>query len=216
MADPIPTRGALDALAHAEAMKAQTDPAIWFDSWNNDLRDNNLDRRIDDPLELKLKGSDGLHYKKTYTAQVAPIGLLSIDDAPDWALQTINVVYKVCIDIPIESYHAARVKVSSQRIITNFFRELKHIPGWRVWDGGAKPEKLLDGDVVAANNPVHQHAGIVKAGTVYDSVINLPGPTSARKYHVFTPSGRNDMVEVPFALFDEVLHVDLYARWTRP
>jgi hypothetical protein len=177
------------------------------------LRDNNLDGRIDDPAELRLKGADGGHYKGTYKARVAPIGRLSIDQVPDSWLSTIDVTYKVCIDVPIESYQAAHVPISSNRWIPNFFNELKRIPGWRVWDGGEKPPSLMDGDIVSANNPEHQHAGIVETGVVYDSVINLPGPTSSRNYMAFTPSGNNDMVSVSRVAFERILKIDVYARW---
>jgi|HubBroStandDraft_1064217.scaffolds.fasta_scaffold01101_7 hypothetical protein len=208
-----PTRGALLALEHARAMLAQTKPAIWFDSWNNDLRDNNLDGRIDDPAELRLKDSDGGHIKGTYKARVAPIGKLSIDQVPDSWLSTIDVTYKVCIDVPIESYQAAHVPISRDRRIPYFFDELKRMPGWRIWDGGDKPPSLMDGDIVAANNHEHGHAGIVETGVIYDSVINLPGPTSSRRFLAFSPSGSNDMVSVPRAAFEGYLSIDVYARW---
>jgi hypothetical protein len=62
------------------------------------------------------------------------------------------------------------------------------MPGWRVWLHGAKPDSLMGGDIVAANNLVHQHAGVVETSAV-DRVINLPGPTSARRYGVYEPCG---------------------------
>ncbi|HEY4015786.1 MAG TPA: hypothetical protein VGM06_20740 [Polyangiaceae bacterium] len=199
-------------------MMSQTSPAIWFDSWNNDLRDNDMKGGMDDadPTERILKNRDGLHYKGSYPALVAPLGVLSTDGKPAWMLSKINVTYKVCTDIPIESYLAAKVPMSTNRNVAGLFRDLKKIPGWRVWDGGQKPPSLMDGDVVAANNDVHQHAGIVKTGLVYDSVINLPGPTSARKYHTFRPSGSNDMVSVSRILFESILGIELYARWIMP
>ena len=86
--------------------------------------------------------------------------------------------------------------------------------GWQVWDHGRRPSTLLDGDIVAASNPDHQHAGIVSTGIV-DSVINLPGPTSARKYGMFEPSGLNDVRSVPRVLFEAVLGIDFFARRTR-
>lgn len=195
-------------------MMAQTDPAIWFDSWYNDLRDNNNDGTIDDPGEGP-KGIDGLHYGLPFQAKIAPVPLLRIDQVPSSWLQTIRVSYKVCIDIPIESYRAVGVPIPhspATRNISTFFALLKAVPGWRSWMHGSKPDSLLDGDIVAANNNVHQHAGIVDAGFI-DSVINLPGPTSRRKYRIFTPSGRNDMTSVGRLLFESVLGIECYARW---
>jgi hypothetical protein len=208
-----PTAGALAALAHANAMKSQTNPAIWFDSWGNDLRDNDLNGAIDDRSEQGL--SDGSHHGHTYRANVCALPGWQTDSCPSFLTSTIDVAYKVCIDVPIESYRAAGVPVSTNRWIPTFFRELKHIPGWRVWDHGARPATLLDGDIVAAMNPSHQHAGIVSTGTLMDGVVNLPGPTSARRYGVYTPSGLNDMVTVPRILFEAVLGIEFYARRTR-
>ena len=208
-----PTAGAARALAHAKLMLAQTDPAIWFDSWNNDGRDNDMDGRIDDPREQAFARNDGRHYARPHKARVGPVDRMGTGMFPEWALTTINVTYKVCIDIPIESYKAARVPISSARWIPTFFKELKHIGAWRVWDGGGPPDFLVDGDVIAANNTEHQHAGIVETGMIYDSIINLPGPTSRQHFLAFYPSGRNDMTSVPRTLFEKYAGIDLYARW---
>jgi len=208
-----PSAGAIAALAAANEMMKQVTPAIWFDSWSNDRRDNDLDGVIDGPSEKGANTADGAHYGRIYKARVAPIGVASIDTFPDGVLRTINVTYKVCIDIPIEAYKAAKIPISHSRWIPTFFSELKHKKGWRVWDHGRRPPSLMDGDVVAASNPNHQHAGIVSTGVAYDSVINLPGPTAARRYGMFRPSGVNDMVSVPRMLFEAVLHIDFFARW---
>jgi len=210
MADEA-TPKALAALAHARKLKAQTDPAIWFDSWGNDLRDNNLDGKIDDPGE---RSADGAHHGKLYKAKIAPDPSQTIDKIDASKLMTIDVSYKVCIDIPLESYKAAGVPVPNSRWIPTVFAQLKAIPGWRVWMHGERPDSLLDGDIVAAANPNHQHAGIVETGTVYNSVINIPGPTAVQKYGRYLPSGKNDMWSVPRVLFELVLSIDLYARWT--
>lgn len=130
---------------------------------------------------------------------------------PSYLRRTVDVTYKVCIDIPIESYRAAGIPISTTRWIPTFFSELRRMPGWRVWHGH-RPSTLLDGDIVAASNPDHQHAGIVSTGRFYDGVINLPGPTAARAFGVFKPSGLNDMVEVPRVLFESYLGIDYVAR----
>lgn len=137
---------------------------------------------------------------------------LSIDMVPAGLLQTVNVTYKVCIDVPIEAYVAAHVPVSRSRWIPTFFTQLKSKAGWRVWEHGRQPPHLMDGDIVAASNSKHQHAGIIQTGLV-DSVINLPGPTAARKYQMFAPSGIKDIVSVPRILFQHFLRIDLVARW---
>ena len=67
----------------------------------------------------------------------------SIDMVPSGTLKTVDVTYKVCIDIPIESYRAAHIQISHNRWIPAFFNEMKHRPGWRVWDGGKRPPSLM-------------------------------------------------------------------------
>ena len=84
-------------------------------------------------------------------------------------------------------------------------------PNWTVWKKPAAPPQLLDGDIVAADNAEHGHAGIVDTGLI-NNVINLPGPTSLRKFHLFNPSGTNDMVSVPRLLFESYLSIDWVAR----
>lgn len=209
----MPTREALKAVAHAEKLQSQRNPAIWFDSWGNDQRDNNRDGTIDDRGEQGL--DDGTHYKRAYQANVCPLGILPTSACPTWTQSTVDVSYKVCIDIPIESYQAAGVRMPTTRRIPSFFGALRHKPGWRVWDHGHRPSTLLDGDIVAARNERHQHAGIVSTGRIFDGIINLPGPTSSRHYGVFRPSGLNDIVSVPRALFESFLGIDLFARPTR-
>ena len=113
--------GALAALAAAARMLRQTDPAIWFDSWYNDSRDNELDGTIDGATEKGASNSDGSHYGKVYSARVGPVAIASIDMVPASLLRTVNVAYKVCIDVPIESYRAAHVPISHNRWIPAFF-----------------------------------------------------------------------------------------------
>ncbi|HXI60040.1 MAG TPA: hypothetical protein VNO55_28430 [Polyangia bacterium] len=210
-----PTKGALRALAAAQDLAEQKNPGIWFDSWYNDQRDNNLDGVIDDPGEKGPKHTDGAHKAGTYTAKVSLVPSMTTQFTPDWMVSTINVIYRVCIDIPIMSYTAAKIPVSTNRWIPSFFAELKRISGWKVWDGGAKPDTLMDGDIVAARNTSHQHAGLVETGWAWDNVINLPGPTSAMKYGVYYPSYHNDIRSIPRSLFEAVIGIDLYARWIR-
>jgi len=190
-------------------MHDQQDPAIWFDSWGNDLRDNNMNGAIDEKAEQGI--SDGVHYGKTFSAKVCKDPSDTIDHCPPKDQKTIKVQYKVCIDIPIESYRAAGANISTSRWIPTFFSEMRKKPNWTVWKKPAAPPQLLDGDIVAADNAEHGHAGIVDTGLI-NNVINLPGPTSSRKFHLFNPSGTNDMVSVPRLLFESYLSIDWVAR----
>ncbi len=204
-----PSEGALKALEAAQKLHDQQDPAIWYDGWGNDLRDNNLTGKIDEAAEQGI--SDGAHYGKLFGAKVCKDPSDTTDSCPPGDQSMIKVQYKVCIDIPVEAYKAAGANVSTSRWIPTFFGELSKKLNWTVWKKPHVPSQLLDGDIVAASNPDHQHAGIVSTGTV-DSVINLPGPTAARKFHVFKPSGKNDLVSVPRFLFEAFLSIDWIAR----
>ena len=204
-----PSDGATKALEAAKKMAGQDDPAIWFDSWGNDLRDNNLNGSVDDKAEQGI--SDGAHYGKTFDAKVCKSPSDQTDVCPASDQSPIKVQYKVCIDVPIESYQAAKANVSSSRWIPTFFSEMKAKPNWTVWKTPAAPSALLDGDIVAADNAQHGHAGIVDTGLI-DWVINLPGPTASRKFGLFKPSGKNDMVSVPRILFESFLSIDWVAR----
>lgn len=213
-AERIPTAtsasdGALKAISHAKDMHDQQDPAIWFDSWGNDLRDNNLNGAIDEKAEQGIP--DGTHYARTFDAKVCSDPSDTVDHCSPKDQTTIKVQYKVCIDVPIESYKAAGANISTSRWIPTFFGEMSKKPNWTVWKRPAAPSELLAGDIVAADNAAHQHAGIVDAGLI-NNVINLPGPTSSRRFHLFNPSGKNDMVSVPRILFESFLSIDWIAR----
>ena len=207
-----PTAGAIAAVKAARTLMMRTSPALWFDSWGNDLRDNNRNGAVDDRSEQGL--ADGSHHGRIFTAQVCRVPYMTIDACPNSQKRDVNVEYKVCIDIPIESYRAAGVSISTSRWIPTFFSNLAHMPGWRVWSHGRRPAILLSGDIVAASNADHQHAGIVDSGLI-NWVINLPGPTSHRKYGLYDPNELNDMVAVPRLLFEAVLGIDYVARRVR-
>ena len=212
-----PSRRALQALANAQNLANQQNPAIWFDSWGNDLRDNNLNGAIDDATEQGI--SDGIHYKKPFKGYVCGDASVTTDKCGT-SKSLIDVQYKVCIDVPIESYGAVPgTNVSTNRNVSGFFAELKTKPNWRVSGGrrnsagSSLPSPLLDGDIVAEDvNSTTGHAGMIVTGALADSVINLPGPTSQRTYRVFTPSGKNDMMTVPKVAFELVKGIDWVAR----
>jgi Domain of unknown function (DUF4157)/Putative peptidoglycan binding domain len=204
-----PSPGAIKALEQAQKFKAQSSPAIWYDSWGNDDRDNNINGKIDEQAE---SAADGAHYGKPLPAKICKSAGDKTDSCPAKDQSKISVSYKVCIDLPIESYKAAGISISTSRWIPTFFSSLQTSPDWTVWKTPAKPSNLLDGDIVAAANASHQHAGIVKTGLIINDVINLPGPTSAKKFLSFNPSGTNDIVTVSRVLFEAFLSIDFIAR----
>jgi hypothetical protein len=116
-----PSPGAKKALEFARKQYAQTEPAIWYDSWGNDLRDNDLNGHVDDKSEQGL--SDGSHYGRIYDAAICKDPSDTTDQCPTKEQSRIKVTYKVCIDTPIEAYKAAGVDVSTSRWIPTFFAE---------------------------------------------------------------------------------------------
>jgi hypothetical protein len=222
-----PSARAKEATKHAVDMLGQTDPAIWFDSWSNDWRDNDFNGQVDDALERGKEGVDGYHYKdgRTYyglvTANWLTLPQLRARSVP-WHMEKVKVDYKVCIDIPRESYAAVLVPIPdpmgrSKRMINDFFHDLKGIHGWAIWEKKSKaPEpSLLTGDIIAWSPSVaHGHCGIILGGAI-NQVVHLPGP-SRRWYTNFAPTSRNDIRINTVVEWRAVLGIDLVARWTLP
>lgn len=157
-------------------------PGIWFDDWNDDERDNNKNEIIDDePAE-----TDGVHYGQTgLTAKIcADEPIRRIDDPGCKAVKEINVVYKVCIDIPTEAYTQAGITSfpavpgrKSDRDVGEVMRKLRWRRGWRIIRENGMNRlgfngELADGDFVANGN----HSGVGFGG----KVIHLPGQSSRR------------------------------------
>jgi hypothetical protein len=98
MTNPLPaepTAGAKRALDAAKRMAKQTVPAIWFDSWYNDGRDNNGDKVADDAGEKGKANGDGAHYGRIYKARVASVPILAPEDVPETFVREIDVSYNV-------------------------------------------------------------------------------------------------------------------------
>ncbi len=210
-----PSTRALAAVRHAESMKSEN---IWFDSWGNDLRDNDLDGVIDERGE---RGPDGRHYhngRRPYRARICTDPDERIDECPQSEQEEIQVYYKVCIDIPLESYRAAGIPVPGSRWIPNLtgWFESERLRGrWQVWRAPDHPSSLLPGDFISVEGQEHQHSGIVGTGYVwgvFGSVINLPGPTGMRRVGFYEPSDPHDVIEIPIFVWRFLLGFNFVAR----
>jgi peptidoglycan hydrolase-like protein with peptidoglycan-binding domain len=183
------------AAQKAYEMKQQSEPGIWFDDWNDDERDNNLDGVIDDPAEGGNVGSDGIHFDcfnqgkakcqaGVYEARICSASPVRRTDDSPCSEQHHSVRYRVCIDIPIKAYHnAGLLSFPDIRDVNGVKRELSGRRDWKVFYSG---EGRLHGDFVANS----QHSGIVYQG----DIIHLPGQTARRQhYGSALPSRRNDI-----------------------
>lgn len=206
-----PSSRALAAVRHAEAMKREN---IWFDSWGNDLRDNDLDGQVDGKSEQGLE--DGRHYGAPFRARVCDDPDLTVSECDPSDRRDASVLYKVCIDVPLESYRAAGIAVPGGHWIPALTAWLeKHPEQWQVWRAPRSPSSLLPGDFVSVEGHEHQHSGIVGTGYLgglLGSVINLPGPTSRRRAGWYEPSDLHDVMEIPMMLWKALLGFNVVAR----
>ncbi len=209
------TPRALRAVAYAEGLWRGR---IWFDSWGNDLRDNDLNGVVDDRREQGLE--DGSHHGQPYSANVCRVTRLPVDHCPAFLERRVSVEYKVCIDVPLESYRAAGLHVPPStfeyRRIPNLARWFgEHPREWRTWRGRTNiPDRLLPGDFVAVIGREHQHSGIVRdeAFGLISHVLNLPGPSVMRRYLLYEPSRLNDIISVAAWVWRSFLGFDFVAR----
>lgn len=207
---PAPTAGAQRAVEHAERMLSTE--GIWFDSWGNDLRDNNLDGVVDDRGEQGF--ADGVHYGRSYWADVCYVPYLEVNQCPGLLRRRVQVQYKVCIDVPLESYRAAGLPVPHIRRIPGLAAWFRRQREWQTWRAPNLPDPLLPGDFVAVMNREHQHSGIVQdvAFGLLSNVINLPGPSVMRRFYLYDPNAFNDIISIPTWVWRSFLGFDFVAR----
>jgi hypothetical protein len=208
----FPTMTAMSAVTHACSLMGEN---IWFDSWGNDLRDNDNDGKVDDSSEKGLY--DGIHYHHgtvTYKAKVCPIKFLRTDQCPGWMQKNIDVYYKVCIDVPKESYSAAGISMPSTRRIRDIIPWFRRSSSFQTWTKPTLPTIMVPGDFIAVQSGGHSHSGIAAtfgAPTPWlVDAIHLPGPTSRRSLGgqlTYWPSSDNDVFRTPWP-FD----IDFVAR----
>jgi len=209
-----PSSRALAAVSYAKSL---TQENIWFDSWGNDLRDNDLDGVVDNRGE---RGPDGSHYhngSRPYRARICTDPDEHVNECEASEQRDVNVYYKVCIDIPLESYRSAGIAVPNNRWIpslTRWFENRQRSGQWQGWRAPNFPSTLLPGDYISVEGKEHQHSGIVGTGYMglLGSVIHLPGPTAMRRYHLYAPSDLHDVIEMPIAFWKLLLGFNFIAR----
>jgi hypothetical protein len=170
-----------------------------FDSWGNDVRDNNNDGEVDGKNE---QTDDGVHFTGVFQSFGVIAGTYTgLGWGHNKALtvtKTVTVqgpfVYRVCADVVSRAYHEAGVmpaQRSTARIL-QIFREKGFV--WQKSEG--YPSQFLPGDFVCTLGPHGGHSGIVVTGgptNKVPTVIELPGPSTEVDLGTYDPASTNDV-----------------------
>jgi hypothetical protein len=188
-------------VAAAHAVHIQAEGMILFDSWRNDVRDNNNDGTVDDPNE---KAEDGAHYAGTYPSFSVIAGTYTgLGWGRDKTLtvpRSVTVLgpfmYRVCAAVVSRAYHEAGVMPEVNRVATILerFRAKGYV--WK-WSEG-HPSEYLPGDLICTLDGGVGHAGIVvtRAPTTsrpVPTVVELPGPSTQVDLGTYNPASTNDV-----------------------
>jgi hypothetical protein len=189
--------------AAVAAQKVQAAGSILFDSWGNDLRDNNLDGAVDGKSE---RSADGAHFGKTYTEFRTVAGTYSggWDFLPARTVivrssRTIkgSFIYRVCADIVSGAYAAAGVMQAKRATWAIHAEFQKRGFVWRRSE--SYPSEYLPGDFICTLEGGEGHSGIVvqreptRGGDVAPVVVQLPGPSTQISDGTYDPTRTNDV-----------------------
>jgi hypothetical protein len=187
------------AKAVEKAKAIQKAGNILFDSWGNDVRDNDDDGEVDEKNE---QTDDGVHFNQTFQSFGVITGTYTgLGWGHNKSLtvpKTVTVkgpfVYRVCADVVSRAYHEAGVMKAqrSTAMILQVFRENGFV--WQKSEG--YPSQFLPGDFVCTLGPHGGHSGIVVTGGPTDkvpTVIELPGPSTQVDLGTYDPTSTNDV-----------------------
>jgi hypothetical protein len=189
--------------ASVAASKIQASGSILFDSWGNDLRDNNLDGVVDGPSE---RASDGAHFGGSFSEFRTVAGTYSggwnfLPQRPVIVRETKSMKgvfkYRVCADIVSAAYREAGV-MERQRSTQHIFDEFKK-KGF-VWRRSESyPTEYLPGDFICTLEGGEGHSGIImqreptRGGDQPPIVVQLPGPSTQISDGTYDPTSTNDV-----------------------
>lgn len=203
---PSPASEAEAAVRHAQAHRSVGN--ILFDSWGNDVRDNDNDGRVDSGSR-ETGTYDGQHYSGNYTNFGVVAGTYVRGWADDQGVVHGRVIvpttrtitgsfkYRVCADIVSQAYADAGLMnhMRSTGEIISRFRRIG-----TVWHNRSTfPSEYLPGDFVGTYAAGHGgHSGIVTTRSSTSSaptVIELPGPSTQADAGTYDPASTNDVKE---------------------
>lgn len=188
---------ALVAVANAKSI--QRGGNILFDSWGNDVRDNDNDGIVDGAGE---RASDGAHFNRVYTQFGVVAGTysgLGWNNDRTLVVSTTRTLtgsfrYYVCADVVSQAYASAGVmaRARSTAVILQAFRAKGYV--WRRSE--EYPSEYLPGDFICTLGHGGGHSGIVvqrAPTTSVPTVVELPGPSTMVDLGTYNPSSTNDV-----------------------
>lgn len=201
------------AVEAAERMFASGN--VLFDSWGNDMRDNDSDGLVDEPDEHTVDGAHAARrfggfgvrrgrYRGGWNYPALGYPRRTVEVARDQQIRA-NVRYAVCADVVSDAYRAAGVMehLDSTGAILREFRRRGYV--WRRSDG--YPPTYLPGDFICTWAPGGGHSGIVvetgptDGGATEPVVVELPGPSSQVSDQTYDPTSTSDIVRHRWSRF---------------
>ncbi|MCC6125439.1 MAG: hypothetical protein IT426_10780 [Pirellulales bacterium] len=185
--------------AAVSAEDVQRTGNILFDSWGNDVRDNDNDGVTDGARE---QTSDGAHYGRIYNQFSVVAGSYP---GLGWGRNRTLIVsasrtlrgsfrYCVCADVVSQAYAAARVMqhARSTAAILQAIRGKGYV--WRRSE--EYPREYLPGDFICTLGHGGGHSGIVvrrSPTNTIPTVVELPGPSTMVDLGTYNPANTNDV-----------------------
>ena len=114
-------------------------------------------------------------------------------------------MYKVCVDIVVESYRAAGVDLGTRSVaaLEAICQRRRDFRTWREDRGEAYPE-LQPGDIITYKTNGHSHSGNVGPG---GSIIHLPGPSNWLYSNRFSDNDMESTWQISWRLFFGITQV---------
>ncbi|NJO14868.1 MAG: hypothetical protein HC877_03710 [Thioploca sp.] len=183
------------------ALATQRAGNVLFDSWYNDLRDNDDDGLVDQGRSES--GGDGTHYQREYLSFRVVAGTYG---GLGWGLNrtlrvpsdrtiTGNFRYRVCADIVSGAYHEAGIIPGVLRSTRSIFDALSH-RCYVFRKSQDYPSEYLPGDFICTLDSHGGHSGMVVARgptRQVPQVVELPGPSTMVDLNQYDPTSTNDI-----------------------
>lgn len=207
---PNPAPEAEAAVRQARAIRSAGN--ILFDSWGNDVRDNDNEGHVDSGRR-EMHTYDGQHYSGTYTNFGVVAGEYLRRGWSENRTVTVTTTrtitgsfrYRVCADIVSKAYADAGIMnhMRSTGQIKNRFSSFRRRGIGTLWHNPSTfPSEYLPGDFVATYDGHGGHSGIVTTRSSTSSaptVIELPGPSTQVDAGTYDPASTNDVKEQPWS-----------------
>jgi hypothetical protein len=187
------------AAAATHALAIQRRGNILFDSWSNDVRDNDNDGIADGSSE---QVGDAIHSHRVYTRFAVIAGTypgLGWNRNRTLVIHTTRTLtgsfhYCVCADVVSQAYASAHVmaRARSTAVILRTIRAKGYV--WRRSE--EYPSEYLPGDFICTLGHGGGHSGIVvrrSPTTAVPTVVELPGPSTMVDLGAYDPASTNDV-----------------------